>query len=61
MFYIVLRELMVFFFSFKDVNEMMIEDNLKFLDGGLFIFISGLIVLELRMFCYLGDSLVGGF
>lgn len=29
---------MVFFFSFKDVNEMMIEDNLKFLDGGIVYF-----------------------
>lgn len=62
MFYIVLRELMVFFFSFKDANEMMTEDNLKSLDGGSFILISGSTVLELRTLRYLieRESSVGG-
>lgn len=62
MFYIVLRELMVFFFSFKDANEMMTEDNLKSLDGGSFILISGPTVLELRTLRYLieRESSVGG-
>lgn len=61
-FYIVLRELMVFFFSFKDANEMMTEDNLKSLDGGSFILISGPTVLELRTLRYLieRESSVGG-
>lgn len=44
---------MVFFFSFKDANEMMTEDNLKSLDGGSFILISGPTVLELRTLRYL--------
>lgn len=53
---------MVFFFSFKDANEMMTEDNLKSLDGGSFILISGSTVLELRTLRYLieRESSVGG-